>query len=228
MIDSTPFRSFSRPPVGKPAMAPAPLPVPVTVVALAKVAPPFQSDSLANVAAAADQLGLAELGVITLQASLPGHPPAPLAGQTGLYRPDAADDQPVGEPETGLATGTLVLTARGEVPVEALQPGDWALGLRGPALLRIRWIGRTSAGKPGVRIEAGALGPDVPRRALRLAADHPVFVQPSPVPARNLVNGGTIQAVALDGVELFQVDVGASDVLFAEGMALASDRRATA
>ncbi len=178
--------------------------------------------------ALANQLALTPQAAITLHVALPEHTPAPLASTTGLYQPtehDAPQGTPQGTPQTGLATGTRILTARGEIPVEALEPGDVALGLRGPALLPIAWIGRAQAAKPGVQIEPGALGPGTPRRTLRLAADHPVFVEPHPVPARSLVNGSSIQAVELDGAELFHIDVGPSDVLFAEGVPLSSDHR---
>ena len=183
--------------------------------------------SVGEVPAIADQLQLPPQTAITMHAVLPDQPPQPLASSTGLYQP-ATDAEPQGDPQTGLAAGTRILTARGEVAVELLQPGDAALGLRGPALLPIAWIGRRAAAKPGVQINPGALGPDLPRRALRLAADHPVFIQPNPVPARSLVNGSSIQAVALNNTELFHIDVGASDVLFAEGVPLSSDRRADA
>ena len=175
--------------------------------------------------ALADQLQLAPQAAITLHVSLPDHPPQPLASTAGSYQPGGHEPLQ-GDPQTGLAAGTRILTARGEVAVESLQPDDAALGLRGPALLPIAAIGRTAAAKPGVQIAPGALGPDRPRRTLRLAADHPVFLQPEPVPARHLVNGSSIQTVALDGTELFQIDVGASDVLLAEGVPLSSDRRA--
>ena len=175
--------------------------------------------------ALADQLHLTPQTAITVHALLPDQPPQPLAGATGIYQPAATANS---DPQTGLAAGTRILTARGEVAVELLQPGDAALGLRGPALLPIAWIGRRSGAKPGVQINPGALGPDMPRRALRLAADHPVFVQPNPVPARTLVNGSSIQAISLDNTELFHIDVGPSDVLFAEGVPLSSDRRADA
>ena len=183
--------------------------------------------SVGEAPALADQLHLTPETAITLRAILPDQPPQPLAASTGLYQP-TTDAEPQGEPQTGLAAGTRILTARGEVAVELLQPGDAALGLRGPALLPIAWIGRRAGAKPGVQINPGALGPDMPRRALRLACDHPVFTQPTPVPARSLVNGSSIQAVDLDGTELFHIDVGPSDVLFAEGVPLSSDRRAEA
>lgn len=176
-------------------------------------------------------LGLANPAVFTVRASLGDSDPVDLTtGRAGIYRPagfrpapwsgfayDTTDDR-----RTGLAAGTRLLTARGEIPVEHLVPGDAALGLRGPTLLPILWIGRSSADEPPILIEAGALGPDRPRRALCVAADHPVFVDPIPAPARLLVNGVTIYSVDISPAELFHIDVGSAEVLFADGLPVAS------
>ena len=81
---------------------------------------------------------------------------------------------------TGVAAGTRILTARGEVEVEKLMPGDAALTLRSPALLPISWIGRSVAAARPIRIEPGALGPNVPRRSLCLGPDQAIFIKPDP------------------------------------------------
>jgi hypothetical protein len=179
-------------------------------------------------------LGLANPAVCTVTGMLGDATPTPMSvGRAGIYRPDgfrpapwsgfAYDISPDGR--TGLAIGTRILTARGEIPVEDLIPGDAALALRGPALLPIVWIGRSTASPLPVEIAAGAFGPGRPGRSLRVGADHPIFMETMPVAARDLVNGETIRNVESETEELFHVDVGFAEVLLAEGIPLASGSR---
>ena len=191
--------------------------------------------NLAGIALEADQLGLAHPDAITLRARLQTLEPIELtASGSGQYRPDRSKATPwagfgfdhIGETHTGLVAGTRILTSRGEMEVEKLSPGDVALALRGPALLPIFWIGRGAAKAAPVLIEAGALGPNLPRRPLSLGPDQAVFVAPVPVPARSLVNGTTIRMLSETETELFHIDVGKAEVLFAEGVPLSSSSRA--
>jgi hypothetical protein len=179
-------------------------------------------------------LGLANPLVCTVTGKLGDAAPIELTiGRTGLYRPDgfrpapwsgfAYDVSPDGR--TGLVLGTRVLTARGEVPVEDLVPGDTALALRGPALLPIVWIGRSIAALPPVEIAADAFGPGRPGKTLRVGADHPIFMQNMPVLASDLVNGDTIRTLETETAELFHIDVGFAEVLLAEGVPLSSGCR---
>lgn len=183
----------------------------------------------------ADQLGLANPIIITLLARLENSATIELdASQSGIYRPQRFrvapwSGFPYDEAETGrtgFAAGTRILTARGEMEVERLLPGDTALALRTPKLMPIAWIGRSSATVAPVLIEAGALGPDLPRRALCLAPEQAVFVEPVPVPASQLVNGTTIRMLDTAEIDLFHVDLGAAEILFAEGLPLSSSNRA--
>ena len=179
-------------------------------------------------------LGLANPKVCTVIGKLGDATPTPMSvGGAGVYRPDgfrpapwsgfAYDISPDGR--TGLVLGTRILTARGEIPVEELIPGDTALALRGPALLPIVWIGRSVASPSPVEIDAGAFGPGRPGRSLRVGADHPIFMETMPVAARDLVNGETIRSVESEVEELFHIDVGYAEVLMAEGIPLASGSR---
>ena len=181
-----------------------------------------------------DQLGLANPIVISVVAHLPGFEPVPLeAATSGIYRPPGFRPAPwsgfayeqASDMLTGVAAGTRILTARGEVEVERLMPGDAALALRSPALLPISWIGRSVAAARPIRIEPGALGPNLPRRQLCLGPDQPIFIKPVPVAARTLVNGTTIREVEIDSSDLFHVDFGRADILFAEGLPLSSSSR---
>jgi hypothetical protein len=179
-------------------------------------------------------LGLANPLVCTVIATIGDAAPTRLSiGRTGIYRPEGFRPAPwsgfaydqAQDGRAGLVVGTRILTARGEIPVEQLIPGDSALALRGPALLPILWIGRSLADEAPVQIAAGAFGPDRPRKTLCVGADHAIFMQTFPVAARELVNGSSIRRLEQDVTELFHIDVGPAEVLLAEGIPLASGRR---
>ncbi|MCB2117443.1 MAG: Hint domain-containing protein [Rhodobacteraceae bacterium] len=80
--------------------------------------------------------------------------------------------------------GTLIETVAGPVAVEALATGDRVL-TRDHGYQTIRWIGRRDLG-PGdllarpqlapVRIDKGALGPDMPARAMMVSPQHRVLL----------------------------------------------------
>ena len=122
--------------------------------------------------------------------------------------------------------GTLILTDRGEVPVQNLVIGDHVItssGLSEP----VRWIGRRSyagrflAANPQlqpVRLHAGALGPGLPRRDLLVSPKHAMFLGGVLVPAECLVDGRTIvreRGTAL--VEYVHIELSNHDIIFAEG-----------
>lgn len=132
--------------------------------------------------------------------------------------------------------GTLIATPEGDRPVEELQAGDRVLTRDGEAV--ICWIGasRVSASslrsrealRP-VRIEAGALGGGLPRRALLVSPRHGMFVSDwkaellfdapeAIVEAIALVNDRDIrQVLPEDGVEYFQILCDQHELVFAEG-----------
>ena len=124
--------------------------------------------------------------------------------------------------------GTLLLTDRGEVSVEALEVGDvlvTASGQHRP----VRWMGRRAyagrflAANPQVqpvRFRAGSLGGGLPRRDLVVSPDHAMFIDGVLIPARCLVNGTTVlRARGLAHVEYIHVELDAHDVILAEGAA---------
>ena len=128
------------------------------------------------------------------------------------------------------ATGTNILTERGEVAVESLAEGDRVITLdAGVHVARpLRWLGRRRvnlAAHPDpesaapVRVRAGAFAPSVPARDLLLSPDHAIFVEGKLIPAKLLVNGGSIvQELAYLEIEYFHVELDRHAILFAEGL----------
>jgi len=124
------------------------------------------------------------------------------------------------------ATGTRIATPEGDMPVEALRPGDVVQRARGGSA-EVVWVGhrrvdcarhpRPHDVRP-VRIAAGALGPGRPARELWLSPDHALFLHGSLIPARYLVNGATIVQVPVPAVTYHHVELARHDVLLAEGM----------
>ncbi|MEM6618785.1 MAG: Hint domain-containing protein [Pseudomonadota bacterium] len=109
------------------------------------------------------------------------------------------------------AEGSRLLTAEGYCPVETLCVGQEVM-TRDNGLQKIRWIGSTTVGAAGlsadvdlrpVRIRAGAFGPAMPERDLRVSRQHRVLVEDWRadllfdsetvlVPAHTLLNDDTV------------------------------------
>ncbi len=132
--------------------------------------------------------------------------------------------------------GTGILTPTGEVPVEALAPGNPLVTIRkdGPPTVQIARIAhrlldfsRHPAPENAlpVRVRAGAFAPGMPARDLRLAPNHAIYA-----------DGVFIAVLALcDGIQVFQeavaapmiytrVELASHDVILAEGLPVASSR----
>ncbi|ABI62033.1 Hint domain-containing protein [Granulibacter bethesdensis] len=124
--------------------------------------------------------------------------------------------------------GTLILTDRGEVPVEDLQIGDNVITASG-AVRPIRWLGRRSyngrfiKGRLDVlpvRIRQGALDGVLPKRDLLVSPLHAMFIDGVLVPAGRLVNGvSIIQEQHVETVSYVHIELDTHDVVIAEGAA---------
>jgi hypothetical protein len=120
--------------------------------------------------------------------------------------------------------GTRILTAAGEVPVEALRPGD-LVATRFGGLRPVRWIGtqhfvglNATGMLAPIVIRAGALGPAQPRRDLWVSPGHAVLVDGHLVCAYLLLNGITIEQPPHTGaIAYFHIDLGPHDCVLAEG-----------
>ncbi|AQS83724.1 MAG: Hint domain-containing protein [Acetobacter aceti] len=131
-----------------------------------------------------------------------------------------------GTPAPCYCPGTLIATAEGETPVEALEIGDLVRTASG-ALRPIRWIGRRAydgvfaRGNPDlipVTFEKGSLGHNLPKRALTVSPLHAMFVERYLIPAHCLVNGGSIHFASIgERVEYIHIELESHDLLLAEG-----------
>ena len=131
---------------------------------------------------------------------------------------------------TCFLAGTLIATAGGPVAVEALRIGDGVVTADG-RVVPVKWIGRqtvVTAFGPGrengpVLVCAGALGPDLPVRDLRVTSDHALLLDGLLVQAGALVNGTTIRQMTAaelgERYTVYHVETAGHDVILAEGVA---------
>lgn len=124
------------------------------------------------------------------------------------------------------AGGTRIATARGLVAVEALALGDLLRTVSG-AMRPVVWLGHRHvdcARHPDpravwpVRIRAGAFGPGLPCRDLRLSPDHAIFAEGVLIPVKYLIDGRLIRQEQVDRVAYFHVELPAHDILLAENL----------
>jgi serralysin len=125
------------------------------------------------------------------------------------------------------ASGTHILTDRGEIAVERLHECDRVRTSLSDGTAPIIWIGRrrvNCARHPDprkvwpVRVSAGAFEDDVPHRDLWLSPDHAVHVDGVLIPIKYLINGTSIAQVAVDKIVYYHVELQRHDVLLAEGL----------
>ncbi len=125
--------------------------------------------------------------------------------------------------------GTNIVTAQGEMAIEAIKIGD-LVATRSAGLHPVRWVGRQSFSNRFVRnnhtkipvhIRAGALGAGLPTRALFVSPGHSVLIGEVLILARQLVNGVTITqdlaSVQAESIEYYQLELDGHDCILAEG-----------
>jgi hypothetical protein len=127
---------------------------------------------------------------------------------------------------TCFAAGTSVKTARGERLVEDLVVGELVLA-HFAGVASIKWIGQRRIDcrrhpRPEqvwpVRVCAGAVGDNQPRRDLWLSPDHAVFVDDLLTPIKYLVNSSSITQMPVDEFTYYHVELPQHDLLLAEGL----------
>jgi hypothetical protein len=122
----------------------------------------------------------------------------------GLYPEDLTEDNFI-LPKAPIcfAAGTRIATVRGEVPVEALRPGDLVVTLD-QGLQPVLWLGRrkTVFGHSNhrhqpIRIAAGSMGQGLPVRDLRVSPQHRLLV--AGPPGKRFAKGALAKAKGLSG-----------------------------
>jgi autotransporter passenger strand-loop-strand repeat protein len=144
----------------------------------------------------------------------------------------AADTTPEGGTDlivTCFASGTLITTARGAIPVEHLTAGDLAVTASG-GHRPIKWLGHRTIDcrrhpHPEhvlpVRIAAHAFSANRPARDLFVSPGHAICVDVCGevlIPAGALVNGATIRQMEVDTVTYWHVELDSHDVILAENL----------
>ena len=123
--------------------------------------------------------------------------------------------------------GTRIATLRGEVAVEDLRIGDLVMTTVNEAR-PVVWVGRLTVSRVfanplrvlPIRIEAGALGENLPARDLLISPDHALLLGGVLIQAGALVNGTTIrreQGVA-EVFTYYHVELEDHALILAEGM----------
>ena len=132
----------------------------------------------------------------------------------------------------GIASGTVVATLDGYLPVDFLAPGDRIVTRDGMRVIRAihmqRFTGRA------VRISASALGHDRPEQDLTLPCDTLVLLRDwraqaiygqdqALVPVERLVDGEYVVHEKVTGMRLYELLFDAPQIVYAEGVELFCD-----
>lgn len=127
---------------------------------------------------------------------------------------------------TCFTPGTRIRTPAGEVPIEALQPGDPVITLDAgaqPVQLVLRRRLQPVAGAGPVRIASGSLGPGLPRRPLTVSPQHRILIRNGGrewlVPAKALP---VARNVDMDEVTYIHLVMNGHHLVTAEGIACES------
>ena len=133
----------------------------------------------------------------------------------------------------GIARGTIILTARGEMPVEALRVGDRII-TRERGMSVLKGVSRHTA--PACTIRTDSLGRGRPERDTTVSACQHVAVRDwraealfdaaaAMVPARRLADGKHIATFGEE--EVFRLDLGAPLTVYANGLEAPTGRTET-
>lgn len=133
--------------------------------------------------------------------------------------------------------GTMIMTQRGEKPIEALRPGDMVL-TRDGGFAPVRWIGSIQPDARGANFERnapicipkGAIGRGLPERDLYVSPHHRIWMHdPSYeiyfddhevlIPAKHLVGwNGITQVSYVPKPEYFQVLFDSHQIILSDGL----------
>lgn len=131
----------------------------------------------------------------------------------------------------GIPSGASVLTLRGAVAVQDLQPGERIITRNGARTLRAL-VQDIVSDLDVVRIAPGALGHDRPEVAMVLPADQALFLRDwraqaiygtreAMVPASRLVDGEFLRADRVAELSLFRLHFDGAEIIYVDGVELA-------
>ncbi len=131
--------------------------------------------------------------------------------------------------QSGLCAGTIVLTMKGEVPVEHLQAGDRVI-TRNSGMAVVKAIAKTDCKTDLVTIKAGSLGTTRPDKDMTLAAATQVLIRDwraeaifgkdqALVPAARLIDGEFVSKSSSETqTVLYNLQFDAEQIIYADGM----------
>lgn len=130
----------------------------------------------------------------------------------------------------GLVSGTILLTADGEIPVEYLSPGD-RIVTRNAGLVPLAAIQTVRVSEEAVKIAAGSLGDRKPTHHAMVPAAQMVLVRDwraqalrgasqAVMPAGCLIDDEYITALGLRDMTLVRLGFAAPYVVYADGLEL--------
>ncbi len=123
---------------------------------------------------------------------------------------------------------TRIATPGGEVKIEELRVGDSVLTCSGE-VRTIKWVGRqqferaSHPDKTPVKISCFAIDGKTPHADLYVSPEHAIYIDGILIPARNLVNGITIQANAkpeMPTITYYNIELDTHEVVLAEGLSV--------
>lgn len=130
----------------------------------------------------------------------------------------------------GIASGTLVLTLDGELPVEFLSAGDRIITRSGARTLRsVHVAEHTNVAM--IRISASALGIERPDEDMIVASDQPIIIRDwrakalkgsdqAVIPAHKLADGNYIRPQTVGSLRLYTLEFDAPQIIYANGLEL--------
>ncbi|MCX8509634.1 MAG: Hint domain-containing protein, partial [Rhodobacteraceae bacterium] len=132
----------------------------------------------------------------------------------------------------GIASGTVLATLDGYLPVDFLEPGNRVVTREGMQILRAVRVHRYSG--PAVTITASALGHDRPEQDLTLPSETKVLLRDwragalygsdqAMVPVSRLIDEEYISATRVTNMRLYELSFDAPQVIYAEGVELCCD-----
>lgn len=124
------------------------------------------------------------------------------------------------------ASGTRIMTDRGEVPVEHLKIGQNVMLAEGKSR-PVVWIGRryidlTRHPYPTrvlpVKVNAHAFGQNLPASDVLLSPDHAIYAEDVLIPIRCLVNDFNVKQISLSKIVYYHVELDEHSIVYANGL----------